>query len=930
MLNRGGARAMSTCMHGREEEGPLGYLFTDIDGSVEKWEQNAEAMELAFARHNRLLEEIIARHGGELQQNTGDGVFALFRAGNPLQCALDLQYALQAENWGSVGGLLVRIGVHVGAPGVREIEKRSIHRAARIMASAWGGQIVISAAAAAAFDMPAESERVDLGICVLKGISQAMRLFGLAHPKLARNEFPPLRTLMSHDQAAPVPAAPMHGRDEEMSEIVSKLAVVRHMTIVGPGGNGKTRLALEIAARRSELQPAYFASLEGIADDAQLTAALAKTMRLPLHGRAPPEDQIVDYLRDKNALLVMDNADRLAGRTRLPGRILAACDQIQILATSREPMSIEGENVFRLRGLRWPRPTDANFRASPACVLFLQEAHAINPAFTIADGEVGMFSAICDLVNGSPLALRLTAQWIHLLTLDEILARLRNGVSFLGELGDAQGSQLAWVFDGSWALLSHDQQVALARLSVFQGGFDRQAAENVAGAEISTLGALERKCLLEQRENHRFLLHPLIYEYAKRKLDFSSDAESNETRRRHARYFLDHVVQCYSDAKGANQGRMLDLIERDLANLSGAWRHAIDAGDLLRMAKAVEAIFYSLSHRALFQDCSLMFGVETGDGEFDNYLRSMRANCQFHQGDFIAAESLAREVLSDSDGDTLTSAHCHHALACVAHTRGDYALAASHYERALAQRERLQDLIGSYYSSLSLAWVTLHRRNPEGARERVRQAYGLCQRAGHLGGMLAVHVCAGDIAAREERLVDAEANYHQALNVEDGVRHPQHRAAVLVRLGSIYTRRNDLDLALEALEESLELAELIGDVRIIVNGRLELARLLRRKGDLERAKIELQRALAQARDLESGHQVVAVLIERARVALAAKEVGVAMRIAAVLWSRDLEHFKEEWNALLAELPDADLPIGEVLDDLVLELINEREFGLLRL
>lgn len=914
-------------MHDREEEVPLGYLFTDIDGSVEKWEQNAEAMELAFTRHNRLLEEIIARHGGELQQNTGDGVFAIFRAGNPLQCALDLQCTLQAEDWDSVGGLLVRIGVHVGAPGVREIDKRSIHRATRIMASAWGGQIVISAAAAAAFDMPAESERVDLGICALKGISQAMRLFGLAHPKLARNEFPPLRTLMSHGQAAPVPAAPMHGRDEEMSEIVSKLAIVRHMTIVGPGGNGKTRLALEIAARRSELQPAYFASLEGIADDAQLTAALAKTMRLPLHGRARPEDQIVDYLRDKNALLVMDNADRLAGRTQLPGRILAACGQIQILATSREPMSIEGENVFRLRGLRWPRPTDANFRASPACVLFLQEAHAINPTFTIADGDVGVFSAICDLVGGSPLALRLTAQWTQLLALDEILARLRNGVSFLGELGDAQGSQLAWVFDGSWALLSHDQQVALARLSVFRDGFDRQAAENVAGAEVSTLGVLERKCLLEQRENHRFLLHPLIYEYAKRKLDLSPDANPDETRRRHARYFLDHVVQCYSDARGVNQSPMLDMIEQDLANLAGAWSHALRIHELQWAREAAEAIFYSLSHRSLYRDCLLMFDAETGDAELHDHLRSMRANCQFHQGDFTAAESSARQALSGSEGDTLTSAHCHHALGCITHTRGEYALAASHYEQALAQRERLHDLIGSYYSSLSLAWAELMRDNPEGARERARQAYRFCQRAGHLGGMLAVHVCAGDIAAREDRLADAETSYRQALMVEDYVRHPQHRAAALVKLGAVYVKWNKLDLALEALEESLELAQLVGDVRIIINGRLELARLLRCRGDLARAKSELQLALAQARDLNSGHQLAALLIELARVALAANEAGMAVRIAGVLQSADLGNFKEEWSALLKTLPDAELSAGEKLDDVLLDLINESAFGL---
>jgi predicted ATPase/class 3 adenylate cyclase len=928
----GGLLAMVASAHepDRAEDGPLGYLFTDIDGSTEKWERCAEAMLLAQARHDSLLDEIIARNGGVILDRAGDGVFAIFRTGSPVRCALDLQCALQAEDWESVGGLHVRIGVHCGAAGVGEVDKRSANRAARIVASAWGGQIVISAAAAAAFDMPAACERVDLGICTLKGVAEPMQLFGLVHPRLARTRFPPLRTLLSHGQAAPVPAAPMHGRDEEVKEIVSKLAIVHHMTIVGPGGNGKTRLALEIAAQCSERQPVYFTALENIADDTQFTAALANTMRLPFHGRARPEDQIIDYLRDKHALLVLDNADRLIGHTRLPSKILAACAQIQILATSRQPMSIEGETVFRLHGLRSPRPNDVNFRSSPACALFLQEARAINPSFAMADGEAGMFRAICDLVGGSPLALRLTAQWTQLLTLDEILARLRSGVSFLGDLGDAQGSQLAWVFDGSWALLGHDQQVALARLSVFRGSFDRQAAEYVAGAEIATLGALERKCLLEQHQYHRFMLHPLIHEYAKRKLDLSSGGDAGETLRRHARYFLDYVSLCYADAKGVNQSRMLDLIELDVANLSSAWAHALEIGDVQRAKDVAEAVFYSLSHRSLFRVCSLMFDVETGDGEFDNYLRSMRANCQFHQGDFLTAESLARQALNGSEAGTLTSAHCHHALACIAHARGEFALAASRYELALAERDRLHDALGSYYSTMSLAWVELLRDNVAGARERVKQAYRLCQRAGHRGGALAVHVCAGDIAAREDRLGDAEASYRQALDVEDGVRHPQHRAATLVKLGSICVKRNNLDLALEALGESLELAELVGDIRIIVNGRLGLARLLRCKGDLERAKSELQRALAQARDLTSGHQMTAVLVELARVALAAREVGVASRIAGVLQSRDLEHVKEEWSALLKELPDADLPADEDIEDVLLDLINESEFGRLRL
>jgi len=353
--------------------------------------------------------------------------------------------------------------------------------------------------------------------------------------------------------------------------------------------------------------------------------------------------------------------------------------------------------------------------------------------------------------------------------------------------------------------------------------------------------------------------------------------------------------------------------------------------DYARARDVAEAVFYSLSHRSRFRECASLFAIETNESGLNHYFQSIRANCLVHQGDFQTAESLARQTLAACAPKTLASAHCRHALAGMAHARGEFELAGVDYEAALAQRTDLQDLIGSYYSAMSLAWLELQRDNIAGARQRVSQSYQLCQRIGHLGGMLPVHVCAGDIAMREGRTDDALESYRQALGIEDSVRHPQHRASTLVKLGSIYLKRGQLDLAQDRLEEALELAELVGDVRIAVNGRLALARALKAKGDADTAKAELQRALAHAQGLDTGGQVSAILIELARISLAGGDRALAARIAGALRSRDLSTLEEEWGSLMAEMPaDSDLAATADIDDLVLELVNESKFGLLRL
>jgi tetratricopeptide (TPR) repeat protein len=535
------------------------------------------------------------------------------------------------------------------------------------------------------------------------------------------------------------------------------------------------------------------------------------------------------------------------------------------------------------------------------------------------------------MLGGSPLALHLAAQWTRLLSLEEILDKLKDGLAFLAALhGEQQKRRLDGVFQGSWELLDDKERTALARLSVFQGGFDRQAAQAVAEADVAMLGVLERKSLLNRSPGRRFVMHPLIHEYAGDRLASAPGALMIETRRRHVEYFLEMVPRCFAAAGGAEQGRMLDCIEADLANVRAAWTHALETKDFTRIRNALEPLFYACALRGLFHDCASLFDVQVDDPELNAYFQSIRASCLAHQGSFHAAEELAQSAMQGRACPPEAALHCRQALGNIAHVRGDLADARTHYEYAFAARTRLADAMGAYYSAISLALLELQCDDIARARPWVRQSSRICQRLGHVGGMSLVHTCAGDIAAKEQRMDDAFESYRDALNVGEMVRQPHSKAGILVKFGKICSVRGALDQACTSLEEAYEIASAIGDRRVAANAVLGLGQALRLKGEPGRAKAGIQKVLQEAREFASHTQLAAALVELARVELALDRDAAAARIAGLLRQLKLEAPNPECEALLAEFHGRLPETEEDLDTALLELINEPIFGALRL
>ena len=255
-----------------------GYLFSDIDGSTQKWECSGAAMQAAMMRHDQIFAELIAAHGGFIHDQAGDGVFAIFTGGDPLACALALQLALEREPWTGIDELRVRLGVHVGpnptslwsseaSAGVAE--RIAANRTARIAASAWGGQIIVSADAVAAFGVPALARLVDLGAVALKGVEAPMRLYGLAHADLKQTAFPPLRLQEGAQGNLPTPSGRLIGRVEELEILLGLIArpqAGRLINLVGPAGAGKTRLAQEAVRRIGETRAVLYLPIDTVGE----------------------------------------------------------------------------------------------------------------------------------------------------------------------------------------------------------------------------------------------------------------------------------------------------------------------------------------------------------------------------------------------------------------------------------------------------------------------------------------------------------------------------------------------------------------------------------------------------------------------------------------------------------------------------------------
>jgi predicted ATPase/DNA-binding CsgD family transcriptional regulator len=450
----------------------------------------------------------------------------------------------------------------------------------------------------------------------------------------------------------PADPTPFIGRTEQLAEISRLLAKTRLLTLIGPGGIGKTRLALEGAADSLDEfdNGVFFVSLAPIQSAGHVVQTIAEAIGFSLSSEEEPIDQLLAYLRRRQLLLVMDNFEHLLDGAEIASEILQGAPGVKILATSREKLNLQGETALSITGMDFPirEPTD-DLLGYDAIQLFLQSVHRVRPDFQPAASDLRHLAQICQLVQGMPLAIELAAAWTEVLSLGEISDELHKGLDILTtEMRDVpeRHRSIRAVFDHSWSLMDKTERGVFMRLSVFRGGCTREAAQQVAGASLRSLVGLVSKSILRHDPNSgRFEIHELLRQYAEERLEESPEA-SIAAHEAHAVYYASFMQERWEHLKDSRQIVALAEIDADIENVRTAWRYRVNQANAPQMRRFVNSFWLVYWVRGWTHAAVELFGeaVEALRGEHDDEkTEALRALALALQGYFMAWLGLSEQ-----------------------------------------------------------------------------------------------------------------------------------------------------------------------------------------------------------------------------------------------------------------------------------------------
>ena len=577
------------------------FLFTDIEGSTRLIQAIGDRYLSLLERHRELLGGAIEAGGGRIFGSEGDALFSAFpTAGSALAAAAAAQRALSAEAWPDGTELRVRMGIHSGEAVLTggDYVGLALHQVARITSAGHGGQVLISEATRRLLpSVPAGLELRDLGERRLKDLASPERLYQLVGEGLP-DGFPPLRTLDTRANNLPVQLTSFVGREEFLAAQAA-LSGTRLLTMTGPGGTGKTRLALQLAAEASDDFPdgVFFVGLDSVGEPELVPSAISTALGLTTSGATEPLDAVIEFLSGKRLLLVLDNFEQVVDAAADVARLLREAPDIKIIVTTRIPLRVSGEQEFPVPPLGLPPQSTAILSAEEATRheavrLFVERAMAVQPSFVITDENAPLIVDIVRRLDGLPLAIELAAARTRVLPVSAIRARLDQHLALLtGGARDLPARQqtLRGAIDWSYDLLEEPDQRLFARFSVHAGGAFLTQADSVCGPSselgedvLDGLSSLTDKSLVNPQlgvdTDPRFVMLATIRDYAHERLAAGTDYE--ELARRHAHVYLDLVESLSDGLTGPDGGKLNDRLELDHENLRMALDWGLKANDV--------------------------------------------------------------------------------------------------------------------------------------------------------------------------------------------------------------------------------------------------------------------------------------------------------------------------------------------------------------
>lgn len=774
--------------------GTVTFLFTDIEGSTRLARDLGDAWPALLERHREIIRTALAAHGGIEVQTEGDGFFAAFtRAPAAVAATVRAQRDLAAEPWPADAQVRVRMGLHAGE-GVTDTDGsyvgHDVHRAARVAGAAHGGQVLVSETvrALAAPTLPDDVTLRDLGEHRLKDL-RPQPLAQLVIAGLPA-EFPPVRSLDLQPNNLPTQLTSFVGREHELAAAAGLLATTRLLTLTGPGGTGKTRLALQLAASVADDHPdgTWFVALEPLRDPTLVLPAVARTLGAFQKPAESALDALATAVGDRRMLFVLDNFEQVIEAAADIGDLLRACPRVHVIVTSRAVLRVSGEQEYVVPGLPAPPDTSRLSRVElenlPAAVrhpdpaglgqyeavrLFIARAVAVRPAFHVTNENAPAVAGICARLHGMPLAIELAAARVKLLAPEQILERLEQQLGILTstarDLPDRQRTlrgAIAWSCD----LVDEPQRRLLARLSVFRGGWELDAAEAVAGSGDGTsldvppidvldgLEALVDQSLVRRADEAgtpRFDMFETIREFAEELLDAAGDAAA--TRETHARVFLGLAERLAPLLQGADQREWLDRLEHDHDNLRAALSWATERPEPETAVRLCYALWRFWQQRGYLEEARARLDrIAAQARDLPAPLRARFAEAQggvaYWQADIVVAAACYDEALEiwrervaggdPADRRELANALYNRAFVTVASIMWTHDAVATDrdagramLEEALAIYRELGDTAGEGNVLWGLGGFELYVDDPARAEPWFRRSLELHRAAGH-------------------------------------------------------------------------------------------------------------------------------------------------------------------------------------------------------
>ena len=856
--------------------GNITFLFTDIEGSTKLSQDFPEKLHVALERHNQILKEVLESNNGFIYDMIGDSFFCAFEnAVDAVKAAVQIQTELKKEIWDEAV-IKVRIGIHSGSAewnGERYMGYITLARTARIMEAAYGEQILISNNTHSLYlegsktqskkksEIKSSSHRVfevnfrDFGERRLKDVIEPIRLFQIESDGL-REEFPPLKTLDARPNNLPIQLTSFIGREKEMKFIKEELKLHRLLSLTGAGGAGKTRFALQTAAEVIDEfeNGVWFVDLSALKDIALLSSTMITALGIKEESMKTSDETLIDFLRDKEILIILDNCEQLINACALlTERLLSSCPKLKMISTSREAMNCGGEFTYRIPPLTQPDPNQNNtpeeLTQYESVRLFIERALSVNPNFRVTNENAPALAEVCSRLDGIPLAIELAAARIKMLSIEKIYERLDDRFNLLtGGKRTALPRQqtLRALIDWSYDLLSENEKILWSRLSVFNGGWTLDAAEEVCSDEtidkneiLDLLSQLtEKSVIIYDNSKDRYRILESIKQYGIEKL-----SDGKEIFLQHLNYFLKLSEKAKPELIGENTKFWMQIIEADHNNFLSAIEWSVNNENKDKGAVISNLIGSFWSRTGQYSTgIRLVEIILESSGSLSKLLKgdmlNWIGNFRISLGDNEQAIKYLEKslVLSKEIGDKRGIAESMLRLGNVTNSLGDFELAKNYYEDSLDNYKKIDSKSGIAAISLSLGNVALNQGDYGMAKKYNEESLFIFKEIGHKYGIaLSIHNL-GNVSLFLGDYELAKKYLEEGLDLLKEIGNKKGMAFSINFLGNIALNQGDFEQAKKNFEESLFIFKEIGNKDGIALSILSLGMILFNQGYSEKAK----------------------------------------------------------------------------------------------